>query len=214
MNDSIVDAQMSKLKAFWDSNDVGFFARRKLLKSLRAGTLPTLAKHGIGEGEHTLPMSLMNHCVNSKSFSLLNDLAAYVDDHGAFREGFYGSYAPATYLLGITGNNRDKGAVHYSEADAEERIRQHAVIESARSLNVECITETSGTAEYENGFPHKRINNQPLAAYIRKNPYKAEKVVRLVNERGVDIVGSGGRALDELLENVSSTVTPLSRGAL
>jgi hypothetical protein len=156
----------------------------------------------------------MNHCVNAKSFSLLNDLAAYIDDHGAFREGFYGSYAPATYLLGITGNNRDNDAIPYSEATAAERIRQYAIIESARSLNVEHITETSGTAEYENGFPHKRINNAPLAAYIRKNPYNAEKIVQLVNERGIDIVGFGGRTLDELLDNVSGTATPLSGGVL
>jgi hypothetical protein len=216
LNASIVDAQMSKLKAFLDSNDVGFFARRKLMKTLKPDALSTLAKHGIGEGEHTLPMSLMNHCVNSKSFSLINDLAAYVDDHGTFSGGFYGEYSPAVYLLGVAKNSRDNGTtpVSYSEAGAEERIRQHAVIESARSLRVDCIVETSGSGNTEYGFPNKRINHPALVDYIRKYPHKAEKVVHLVNERGSETIGSGGRTLDGLVDNFLATATPLSGGAL
>lgn len=207
---------MSKLKAFLDSHDVGFFARRKLMKTLRSETLSTLAKHGIGEGEHTLPMSLMNHCVNAKSFSLVNDLAAYIDDYGTFRGGFYGDYSPAVYLLGVAKNSRDNGMtlVSYSEAGAEERIRQHAVIEAARSLRVDCIVETSGSGNTEHGFPNKRINHPALVDYIRKHPHKAEKVVQLVNERGPESIGTGGRTLDGLVDNFLATATPLSGGAL
>lgn len=207
---------MSKLKAFLDSNDVGFFARRKLMKTLKPDTLSTLAKHGIGEGEHTLPMPLITHCVNSKSFSLVNDLAAYVDDYGPFRGGFYGYYYPAVYLLGVTRNSRDDGAtpIPYSEAGTGERIRQHAVIQAAHSLNVECIVETSGWGNTEYGFPNKRIIQPALVDYIRRNPYKSENVVRLVNERGSEVIGTGGRTLDGLVDNFLETATPLSGGAL
>jgi hypothetical protein len=210
---NVVDQQMALILNAADNQGMGFFGKRKMLKSLDPSTLTTLAKHGVGMNYYLFPTSLVHYSIETQSLSLLNDLAAYADDYGGFDEGFYRGCAPALYLLGLTDGVRDKSIVTYSKASPEERARQHAVIQAVRTLDAQYIVETSGNGSRENGVPQKKIINPELKEYIRKNPDKVEAVVNLINERGSDIL-EDENVMDGLVESYSATATPLSGGAL
>lgn len=209
-----VEQQMLHITTTADRQGMGFFAKRKMLKSLDPNTLPTLAKHGVGMNHYLFPESMVHYFIETKSLSLLNDIAAYAEDHGNFNEGYLRECAVGMYLLGLSYGVRDKKTViTYSKADPEERARQHAVIQAVRTLNVNQVVETSGHGMNESGVAQKRLVSPELKKYIMKNPDKVETIVSLINDRGIEILDDES-VMDGLVENYSTTATPLSGGAL
>lgn len=213
--DETVEAQKDKLSTFCAVSGLGFLATRKILRSLDPKALAILAKHGIGTQGRTLPRNLMEHCKQTKSCDIINDFAAYVDDHGTFSGGsIYEEYSPATYLLGVNEGRADKDYVHYSKANEEERERQHALIEATRTLDVHYIVESSGWGNRDYGFPQRRIREQRIIDYIRRNPERSQELVAFINERGSDILDQGDAVMDGVLSEIREAATPLSGGAL
>jgi hypothetical protein len=198
---------------------LGFFEKRKLMSTLDSDTLAVIAKHGIGGDGDKIPSLLIARCVADGEMKLLNDFADYIDDHGVMktRHG-YGHYDTCLFLLGLRGGKcadpsmDDFGFSPYSEASAEEREAQHAVIEAALTLGgVDHVVYEE--AEHSIA-PIRRLRSYALVEYIKENPDKAEEVVKLIKDRGISSLNDGLKNIEELMDARDDISAPLSEGTL
>jgi len=213
---SIAKKQLAHIKGYFVELEVGFWTRRSLLNTLHRDTLTVLAEHGIGGDGDNIPYSLTRHCVVNRSFALLNDMAAYLEDHGATgnKDG-YGNYDTCAYLIGLGGKAHNPhlatfGFSPYSTASPEERIAQHAVIEATRTLNAEHVV----VVETDQDVPLWRLRSYALVEYIKANPDKVEALVKLINERGISPYENGLEDIESLMNTREEISTPLADGAL
>lgn len=207
------------IKDFLSDTELGFFEKRKMMNTLDSDTLAVLAKHGVGGEGAQIPSDLLGQCVRDGKMTLINDFADYLDDHGVMdtRLG-YGHYDTCLYLLGLRGGKgtndlmADFGFSPYSEADAEERKAQHAVIEAALTLGG---SDHVVTEEGQNSItPVKRLRSYALVDYIKENPDKAEEVANLIKERGISSYNNGLIDIEELMDTRDEISDPLAEGAL
>jgi hypothetical protein len=177
--------------------------------------MPVLARHGIHgqEGRAPIPNDFVNYCINNGSFAILNDMAAYIDDHGTFKGDTYDDFEPLTYLIGLQGTfaHLDKTVYlkHYSEADDNQRDAQYALIGATRSLNSEYVR----FCEDMDGMISRRLNSE-LTQYLLENHEKADQIVRVINKRGIAPTGAGLEAIKAIVANGDEIGTTLSEGAL
>lgn len=214
----VVKDTREHIKEFLTDTKLGFFEKRKMMKTLDRDTLTVLAEHGIGGEGDRIPSDLLGLCVRDGKLTFLNDFAAYVDDHGLMdaRHG-YGHYDTCMYLLGLRGGKATNelmatfGFTPYSEADTEERAAQHAVIEAARTLNPEHIVVADAT---NSNTSVRRLRSYTLVDYIKMHPEKTEEVVRLINDRGISPYEDGLENIEGLMNARDEISAPLAEGAL
>jgi hypothetical protein len=190
-------------------------SRKTLLATLHPDTMTILARHGInGESGRTpIPNDIVSYCINNGDFAILNDMAAYIDDHGTFKGDTYDDFEPLTYLIGLQGTftHIDKTVYlqHYSEADDDQRSAQHALIGATMSLNSEYVR----FSESMDGMISRRLNSE-LTQYLLVNHEKADQIVRVINKRGIEPTGKGLEAIKVIVANGDEIGTTLSEGAL
>lgn len=215
----VVKDTREHIKEFLTDMKLGFFEKRRMMKTLDRDTLPVLAEHGIGgERGGRIPSDLLGICIRDGKLTFLNDFAAYVDDHGIMdtRHG-YGNYDTCMYLMGLRGGKATNdlmapfGFSPYSEADSEERDAQHAVIEAARTLNKNHVV----TEDALNSMtPVIRVRSYTLVDYIKAHPEKTEEVVRIINDRGISPYEDGLEDIEGLMNARDEISAPLAEGAL
>jgi hypothetical protein len=150
--------------------------------------------------------------------TLINDFAAYVDEHGIMehRHG-YGHYDTCMYLMGLRGGKATNdlmatfGFSPYSEADPGERAVQHAVIEAARTINPDHVVVEDALNSMT---PVIRLRSYTLVDYIKTQPEKTEEVVRLINDRGISPYEDGLEDIEDLMNTRDEISAPLAEGAL
>lgn len=191
-------------------------SRKALLDTLHPDTMSILAKHSINsDAWHSpLPEEIVSYCIDKVKFSVLNDVAAYIDDHGTFKGHTYGELEPFAYLLGLQSSHIATLEAtfylkNYSEADAEQRQAQHALIRATRTLNRDYVRFSS-----ESEGPIFRRLNGDLSRYIMENHENADKIVRVINARGIMPTGKGLDAIKGIVAAGDEIGTTLSDGAL
>jgi hypothetical protein len=190
-------------------------AKRALLETLHPDTMSLLDKHGIKsyEDEAVIPDEIASYCINTGSFALINDVAAYIEDHGTFWGHTYGGFESVTSLLGMQrqNNHLDESLFlkHYSEVDADERAAQHAVVVATRTISIGHLRFSD-----ENEGPISRSINSGLARYIMGNPEKVEQIIKVINTRNINPAGKGLETIKAIVEGEDEIGTTLSQGAL
>lgn len=214
----IVKESRGNIKEFLSDMKLGFFQKRKMMKTLDRDTLAVLAEHGMGGKGDQIPSDILAFCVREGRFTLLNDFAAYVEDHGIMdtRHG-YGEYDTCLHLIGLGGGKATNelmanfGFSPYSEAGPDERAIQHAVIEATRTLNSEHVVIADAV---NSDTPVIRLRSYTLVDYIKRHPEKTEEVVRLINDRGISPYEDGLENIEGLMNSRDEISAPLAEGAL
>lgn len=214
LNESIRDSDALRKAGFWN--------RKKLMKTLGADTTRTIAECGgqkHGRHEAAIPHDLLSHCVAKGSFAPLNDLAAYLKDHGTLSSK--STWEPAQYLAGLYQSDTEKpdgsslyGFSPYSQASAEERLIQHKVIRAAEFLKAPYVVLAHWNNEAST-FPSWRFKNPELVRYMKDHPENIDELVRVMTTRMIvpetqeDLAG-----VIELMNTKDETAAPLEDGVL
>lgn len=211
----------------------GFMQRNSIMKTLNRDSLNTIASFVVLD-ETALPMGLIQHCIQDKSFKPFDDIAAYMEDTHGFIAGEHDNmFEVASYLYGLSheehANNKDIGVARsYAEASALEREQMRAVIESAVILRKKDtgFTYTQIDAdeykraklridEYDRSastFASIRIRDDELFKYLYENPDKKHLVMGILDRHQFDprkdaFNSFGMRSLIEAAANTAPTLT-------